>query len=79
MEQKPDFTPKGCLTLFVFFGAVLLGFYIYFKNSNDCVRTIPDGTVRCKCDMPSEQAWDDFIETTKGSYEGVVVEGKECD
>lgn len=79
MEQKPDFTPKGCLVLFIFFGTILTLLTIYFDNSNDCVRSLVDGSVRCKCDMPSKQAWNDYLETTKGSYESVIVEGKECD
>jgi hypothetical protein len=77
--ENNSFSFRSCLTLFVIIGVILAGLTIYFNNSNDCVRSKIDGTVRCKCDMPSVQAWDDYLENTKGGYESVVVEGKKCD
>jgi hypothetical protein len=70
---------NGCLIIVGFFVVLFFGLWGYFEFvGNDCVRSIPDGTVRCKCDMPSKQAWDDYLETAKGSYESVTVDGKEC-
>lgn len=44
----------------------------YMYSQPDCIRIIPDGSVRCECEYKSSDAWDKYKKDTKGAWEAVA-------
>lgn len=70
--NKPNY--KSCAMLILLFLSVWGGCY-YMMSGPDCIRTKPDGAVRCECDFKSSDEWQKFKEDTHGAWEAVAFEG----
>ncbi|MCZ4223490.1 hypothetical protein [Pedobacter rhodius] len=74
-QQK---TYKSCALLLLLFLSIWGGCYYMMGSSADCIKTLPDGAVRCECDFKSSDDWQKFKEDTHGAWEAVVLDEDPC-
>jgi hypothetical protein len=74
--NTPNF--KSCAMLLVLILTMFAGCYFILNSGSDCIRTLPDGAIRCECDFKSNDEWDKFKENTKGSWESVSMDTDPC-
>lgn len=67
---------KAILGLIAIIGSIVFVWWCF--SGADCIRTIPDGSVRCECDFKSSSDWQDFKESTHGTWEAVALDSDPC-